>query len=124
MRRELTILHSLKGQAPNIVFQEADVQELDKKEHAKKKNRKNQHLPFDNTVHDLPIWQQKLIPSLLDWAMSDITEPFGTTNHADFKLTVQTLWKNIFSHLSEKNDDGIRADHPAIYSVVSLYMNS
>ncbi|PBK71138.1 hypothetical protein ARMSODRAFT_1017061 [Armillaria solidipes] len=108
-----------KGQAPNVVLQEADVQELDKKERAKKKNWKNQHLPFDNIVRDLPIWQQKLIPSLLDWAMSDIAEPFGTTNHADFKPTVQTLWKNIFSHLSEKNDDGIRADHPAIYSVAA-----
>ncbi|PBK62831.1 hypothetical protein ARMSODRAFT_980459 [Armillaria solidipes] len=99
-----------KRKEGNKIRHEADVQELDKKERAKKKNWKNQHLPFDNI---------KLIPSLLDWAMSDIAEPFGTTNHADFKPTVQTLWKNIFSHLSEKNDDGIRADHPAIYSVAA-----
>ncbi|KAK0460893.1 uncharacterized protein EV420DRAFT_1477781 [Desarmillaria tabescens] len=108
-----------KANPPEIVLQEADVQAIDKQEHGKKVKWKNQHLPFDNIMRDLPIWQQKFILSLLDWAMSDIPEPFGMTSHPNFKATIQGLWKKIFSHLSEKHTDDSkpRADHPAIYSV-------
>ncbi len=113
-----------KGNPPEIVLQEADVQVIDKQEHGKKVKWKNQHLPFDNVMRDLPIWQQKFVPSLLDWAMSDIPEPFGTTSHPNFKATIQDLWKKIFSHLSEKHgaDDELQADHPAIYSVVCTFL--
>ncbi len=105
---------------PEIVLENTDVQELDVKERGNsKKNWKNKDLPFDNFVRDLPLWQQKLVPSLIDWATSSIAEPFGTTNHADFKTTIQDLWTKIFAYLPPKIADGsVRVDHPAIYSVV------
>lgn len=105
-----------------IVLQDADVGEIDRREHGKKAIWKNQHLPFNNFVRDLPVWQQKLIPSLLDWGMSNIAEPFGTTNHADFKPMIKKLWTTLFAHLSEKDGNGDTcAEHPAVYSVVSSF---
>ncbi|SJL14823.1 uncharacterized protein ARMOST_18294 [Armillaria ostoyae] len=50
-----------KGNQPEIVLREADVQVIDKQERGKKVKWKNQHLPFDNIVRDLPIWQQKFV---------------------------------------------------------------
>ncbi|KAK0227299.1 hypothetical protein EDD85DRAFT_794573 [Armillaria nabsnona] len=105
---------------PEIVLKDADVQEIDVKEHGKKSNWKNKDLPFENFVHDLPIWQQKFVPSLVDWATSTIKEPFGTTNHQDSKTTVQDLWTKIFPYLSPKlEDDSARTEHPAIHAVAA-----
>lgn len=107
---------------PEVMLKEADVQEIDVKEHGKK-SWKNKDLPFDNFVVDLPVWQQKLVPSLVDWANSSIAEPFGTTNHKDFKPTVIDLWTKIFAHLAPKLTDGsLWAEHPAITSVVRSYL--
>ncbi|PBK85228.1 hypothetical protein ARMGADRAFT_1087682 [Armillaria gallica] len=105
----------------DIVLKDADMQEIDVKEHGKKSNWKNKDLPFENFVCDLPIWQQKFIPSLVGWATSTIKEPFGMTNHQDFKTTVQDLWTKIFPYLSLKlEDDSAWAEHPAIHAVVAV----
>ncbi|PBK81653.1 hypothetical protein ARMGADRAFT_1039168 [Armillaria gallica] len=109
-----------KKMATKELVKDADVQEIDVKEHGKKSNWKNKDLPFENFVRDLPIWQQKFVPSLVDWATSNIKEPFGTTNHQDFKATVQDLWAKTFSHLSLKlKDNSARAEHPAIHAVAA-----
>ncbi|KAK0506757.1 hypothetical protein EDD18DRAFT_1098003 [Armillaria luteobubalina] len=107
-------------QALEIVLEEADMQEIDIKEHVKKSNWKNKDLPFENFICDLPIWQQKFVPSLVNWATWNIQEPYGTTNHPDFKVTVQDLWAKIFLHLSLKlKDDSAQAEHPTIQAVAA-----
>ncbi|PBL03186.1 hypothetical protein ARMGADRAFT_1021922 [Armillaria gallica] len=120
--------HLFRGQAlmedeqkmPDIVLKDADMQEIDIKEHGKKSNWKNKDLPFENFIRDLPIWQQKFVPSLVDWATSTIKEPFGTMNHQDFKTTVQDLWMKIFPYLSLKlEDDSAWAKHSAIHAVAA-----
>ncbi|PBK80945.1 hypothetical protein ARMGADRAFT_1039641 [Armillaria gallica] len=90
---------------PAVVLQDEDVQEIDVKDHgnSKKLNWKNRDLPFE------------------DFATSaTISEPFGVTNHSEFKSTIQDLWKKIFSYLPPKcADSSIWAEHPAIYSVAA-----
>ncbi|KAK0488456.1 hypothetical protein IW261DRAFT_1413995 [Armillaria novae-zelandiae] len=110
---------------PNIELKDADVQEIEVQERAKKSSWKNKDLPFEVFVCDLPVWQRKFIPSLIDWAMSDIKEPFGTTNHQDFKSTVQELWMKIFPCLDPKLEDGsARAEHLAIYGVAAAAVHT
>ncbi len=104
---------------PEVVLKDADVQEIDVRERVKKSHWKNKDLPFENFVRDLSVWQQKFIPSLIYWATSTIPEPFDTTNHLDFKTTVQDLWTKIFPYLTPKLEDGsTRAEHPAVHNVV------
>ncbi|KAK0218878.1 hypothetical protein IW262DRAFT_1298001 [Armillaria fumosa] len=68
--------------------------------------------------NDLPLWQQKLIPSILDWSCGEIKEPFSATGLPEFKTAMWTLWTQIFAHLPVVLADGsVRADSHVISSV-------
>ncbi len=63
---------------PAVMLKDADVQEIDVKEHGKKlaQSWKNKDLPLEQFVTDLPLWQQRFVPLLIDWANCSISESF------------------------------------------------
>ncbi|KAK0435041.1 hypothetical protein EV421DRAFT_1740487 [Armillaria borealis] len=112
---------SQKGAAAHeIVLKEGNVKKIEVREHGKKTVFKNHDLPFADFSADLPLWQQKFIPSILDWCGCEIPEPFSATSLPAFKTTVRLLWTKIFLHLNVILADGnIRADRPAISAVAA-----
>ncbi|PBK68347.1 hypothetical protein ARMSODRAFT_976159 [Armillaria solidipes] len=103
-----------------IVLKEASVKKIEAKEHGKKSVFKNHDLPFTDFGADISLWQQRLIPPILNWSGCEILEPFSMTGLPEFKANVRTLWTKIFAHLVVVLLDGsIRADCPAIATVAA-----
>ncbi|PBK62153.1 hypothetical protein ARMSODRAFT_1025076 [Armillaria solidipes] len=106
--------------ASEIVLKEASVKKIEAKERGKKSVFKNHDLPFTDFGADISLWQQRLIPSILNWSGCEIPEPFSATGLPEFKANVRTLWTKIFAHLTVVLPDGsIRADCPAIAAVAA-----
>lgn len=108
----LTVCHQMGVVFAKVKSEPADGLLQSNRPNARKPRYVNAHLPLENHAQGLKVWQNQVLPSVIDWAGS-LNDSFNTTADPCFQPIIDTHWRRSFPDIDPTE---------AVHGMVSLFL--